>query len=204
MATDPLHLDGKKTALLVVHMQPDIVSAHTAFGAMFNTQVVERDIVAQTKRAMDSVRSAGGLIIPLRIAFRPDYSDAASSIPLLAMAQGAGSLQDGSLEADILPELEVQPKDLVFTHKRPGPFTGSNLQQVLDGEGITNVVVCGVATNASVEGSVRQASDLGYNTFVIEDASSAADLDTHNAAIASMGLFGQAVSVAELQDALQN
>ena len=204
MATDPLHLDGKKTALLVVHMQPDIVSAHTAFGAMFNTQVVERDIVAQTKRAMDSVRSAGGLIIPLRIAFRPDYSDAASSIPLLAMAQGAGSLQDGSLEADILPELEVQPKDLVFTHKRPGPFTGSNLQQVLDGEGITNVVVCGVATNASVEGSVRQASDLGYNTFVLEDASSAADLDTHNAAIASMGLFGQAVSVAELQDALQN
>lgn len=204
MSTQPLHLDGKKTALLVVHMQPDIVSAHTAFGAMFNTQVVERDIVAQTKRAMDSVRSAGGLIIPLRIAFRPDYSDAASSIPLLAMAQGAGSLQDGSLEADILPELEVQPKDLVFTHKRPGPFTGSNLQQVLDGEGITNVVVCGVATNASVEGSVRQASDLGYNTFVLEDASSAADLDTHNAAIASMGLFGQAVSVAELQDALQN
>lgn len=103
-----------------------------------------------------------------------------------------------------MPELEVQPKDLVFTHKRPGPFTGSNLQQVLDGEGITNVVVCGVATNDSVEGSVRQASDLGYNTFVIEDASSAADLDTHNAAIASMGLFGQAVSVAELQDALQN
>ena len=199
-----MHLDGKKTALLVVHMQPDIVSAHTAFGAMFNPQVVERDIVAQTKRAMDSVRSAGGLVIPLRIAFRPDYSDAVSSIPLLAMAQGAGSLQDGSLEADILPELEVQPKDLVFTHKRPGPFTGSNLQQVLDGEGITNVVVCGVATNASVEGSVRQASDLGYNTFVIEDASSAADLDTHNAAIASMGLFGQAVSVAELQDALQN
>lgn len=92
MSTQPLHLDGKKTALLVVHMQPDIVSAHTAFGAMFNTQVVERDIVAQTKRAMDSVRSAGGLVIPLRIAFRPDYSDADSSIPLLAMAQGAGRM----------------------------------------------------------------------------------------------------------------
>ncbi len=203
MTEQALRLDGKKTALLVVHMQPDIVSAHTAFGAMFNPQVVARNVVAQTKQAMDSVRSAGGLVVALRIAFKPDYSDAIPSIPLLAMAQNAGSLQEGTVEADIIDELQIHDKDLVFTHKRPGPFTDSNLQQVLDAEGITNVLVCGVATNASVEGSVRQASDLGYNTFVLEDASSAADLDSHNAAIATMGLFGQAIRVAELQDALQ-
>lgn len=202
MTENTLNLDGSKTALLVVHLQPDIVSAHTAFGAMFNPQVVERDVLAKSKEAMDAVRDAGGLVVPLRIAFQPDYSDLKPSIPLLAMAQGAGSLKDGTEDADIVPEVGVQEKDIVFTHKRPGPFTESNLQQLLDSEGIENVLVCGVATNASVEGSVRQASDLGYNTYVVADASSAADQAAHDAAIATMALFGQAISVAELKAAL--
>ncbi|MFC0581630.1 cysteine hydrolase family protein [Micrococcoides hystricis] len=201
MTETPLTLDGSKTALLVVHLQPDIVAERTAFGSMFNPQLRERNVLAHTKEAMEAVRQAGGLVITLRIAFKPDYSDLIPSIPLLAMAQGAGCLKDGTAEAEIVEDIKLGSNDLVVTHKRPGPFTGSNLQQTLDAEGITNVVVCGIATNVSVEGAVRQAADLGYSTFVLEDASSAADQVSHDAAIATMGLFAQAISVEDLKTA---
>ena len=40
-------LASKETALLVVHLQHDIVSPGTAFGELFNEQVVAGNILAQ-------------------------------------------------------------------------------------------------------------------------------------------------------------
>ena len=91
---------------------------------------------------------------------------------------------------------------MVVTHQMPGPFTGSGLNEILSTHGIENVVVCGVVTNASVESAVRQASDLGYTTFVLSDATSAADGPSHEASLASMGLFARVLTLKELADAL--
>ncbi len=55
----------------------------------------------------------------------------------------------------------------------------------------------GVATNASVEAAVRQASDLGYRTVVLSDATSAGDTAAHEASLASQGLFARVITVAE-------
>lgn len=187
------------TALLVVHLQHDIVSPGTAFGALFNGQVVENDIIARCDAAMQAVREAGGLVVPLRIAFAEDHSDLNPSMPLLQMVQQAGCLKDGSEGAALVPEITVTEEDLVVTHRRPGPFTGTDLDDALRSRGITDVVVCGVATNASVEGAARQAADLGYSTFVLSDASSAADSATHEASLASLGLFAQQITVADLR-----
>ena len=68
--------------------------------------------------------------------------------------------------------------------------------------GIDTVLFAGVATNASVESTVRQASDLGYRTIVVADACSAADPGAHHAAIASLGLLAEITTTAEAVQAL--
>lgn len=195
-------LSPKKTALLVVHLQPDIVSAGTAFGDIFNAQVVAGNILQQCDTAMASVRDAGGVVVPLRITFKQDYSDLAPTIPLLHMVQQAGCLKDGDPGAALVDDVTVADSDIMLAHQRPGPFTDTNLHELLQERGIENVVVCGVATNASVEGAARQASDLGYRTHVLSDASSAADEAAHEASLASLGLFAPAMTVSELQEQL--
>ena len=195
-------LNPAQTALLVVHLQHDIVSAGTAFGSLFNPQVIERKVIENSARAMELTRAAGGTVVPLKIDFDDDYADAAETIPLLAMAKQAGALKRSQPGAQIVDEVRVQDTDLVLGHQRPGPFTGTDLHAQLQARGIKHVVVCGVATNASVEGAVRQASDLGYDTYVLADACSAADLAAHEAALGSMSLFGQALTVTELATAL--
>lgn len=197
-------LNPQHTALLVVHLQHDIVSPGTAFGALFNPEVVERGVIAQSARAMNALRDAGGTVVPLKIVFEDDYSDSIDSIPLLAMAKEAGALKRSEPSAQIVDEAGVKPEDLVLAHQRPGPFSNTDLHEQLQQRGITNVVVCGVATNASVEGSVRQAADLGYNTYVLADACSAADLEAHEAALGSMSLFAGQLSVDEFAQALGN
>lgn len=189
---------SSNTALLVVHIQPDIVSEGTAFGNLFHEQVTANNIIDACNRAMSAVRNAGGLVVPLRIAFKNDYSDLDPSMPLLQMVAEAGCLKDGSREAALHPDLVVEEGDHQLAHQRPGPFTDTDLDEVLRARGVTDVIVCGVATNASVEGAVRQAADLGYSTYVLSDASSAADSEAHQASLASMGLFAQSLEVAEL------
>lgn len=191
-------LASKETALIVVHLQPDIVSPGTAFGKLFNEQVVAGNILAQCNKAMQAVREAGGLVVLLRIAFQDDYSDLADSIPLLQMVVQAECLKEGSQGAALVSDITVEPEDVILTHQRPGPFTGSDLDKVLSEKGIQNVVVCGVATNASVETTVRQASDLGYSTSVLTDACSAADEAAHQASLGSLSLFAQHVTIDDL------
>ncbi len=191
-------LNPMTTALLAIHLQHDIVSENTAFGAIFNQQVVEKDVLAKCNAAMQAVREMGGTIVLARIAFTPDYSNLVPSLPLLQMVLQAGCLIDGEPGAALAPQIQVAPQDVVLTHQRPGPFTNTNLHEILQGKGIENVLVCGVATNASVEGAARQASDLGYSTFVVSDASSAADQGSHDASIASLGLFAQMITVEEI------
>jgi nicotinamidase-related amidase len=195
-------LDASRTALLVVHLQNDIVSEGTAFGAIFAAQAAERDVVARANAAMAAVRDHGGLVVTLRIAFREDHSDLDATLPLLQMVQQAGCLKDGTEGAALVAGLEVGEGDLEVVHRRPGPFSDSSLAQLLSEHGVQNVAVCGVATNASVEGAVRQAADLGYRTVLLADAASAADHGSHEASVASMGLFAEILTTDELAAAL--
>lgn len=49
-------------------------------------------------------------------------------------------------------------------------FIGTNLKELLKKINVSCLVVFGVITNNSVDISVRMAGNLGYNTFLVEDA----------------------------------
>ena len=192
-------LNPASTALLVVHLQHDIVSPGTAFGTLFSPEVQSRNILANCHSAMTVIREAGGLVVPLRIAFANDYSDLDPSVPLLQMAKEAKCLKEGTEGSAIVPDIAVLDQDIVVTHQLPGPFSHSLLNDLLKSRGIENVIVCGVATNASVESAVRQAADLGYTTYILSDAASAADETAHQASVASMTLFARVITLPKLK-----
>lgn len=191
-------MNPNSTALLLVHLENDIVTAEGAFGPAFSAHTRERDVLAKTAGFLARVRPLGVKVVYLRIAFDPSYADLTESIPLLAMTRQAGALQDGSHGAEINAAVAPVEGDTVVTHKVPGPFTGSGLEELLRGAGVTDVLVAGVATNASVEGTVRQASDLGFATVLVEDLTAASDDATHAASVASQGLFARISSADEI------
>src|ERR1700736_1290798 len=49
-------------------------------------------------------------------------------------------------------------------------FINTDLEQRLRSAGINTLVVAGVITNNSVEATVRMAGNLGFNTYLVEDA----------------------------------
>lgn len=67
---------------------------------------------------------------------------------------------------------ETQPMDgeTVISKRTNSAFIGTDLESSLRACGQSLLVVTGVITNNSVEATVRMAGNLGFDTFLVEDA----------------------------------
>jgi nicotinamidase-related amidase len=197
-----MDLTPSRTAVIAVHMQHDVVSPDGAFGGFFAAQAAERDIIGQAGKLLEAARRSGATTVYTRVAWQPGYPDLVANSPLLGIVAQSQCLIEGSDKAQIVPQLAPQDGDVVLTHQRVGGFSASQLDVILRSRGVDTVLFAGVATNASVESTARQASDLGYRTIIVADACSAADPGAHDAAIASLGLLGEITTTAEAVQAL--
>lgn len=68
------------------------------------------------------------------------------------------------------PEAQPREGETVIAKQTNSAFVGTDLEQRLRGAGIERLVVAGVITNNSVEATVRMAGNLGFDTWLVEDA----------------------------------
>lgn len=83
----------------------------------------------------------------------------------------AGSLLRPELPTNAINEL-VQPLDTepLYTKSVNGAFTTTTLHANLQAAHIDTLVLCGLTTDHCVSTTARQASDLGYNVYLVHDA----------------------------------
>jgi len=60
--------------------------------------------------------------------------------------------------------------ELVITKHVHSAFIGTNLEEILRKSNCLQLIIFGVITNNSVEATVRMAGDLGFTTYLVEDA----------------------------------
>lgn len=81
--------------------------------------------------------------------------------------------------ADLIPELKQQPIDHVVTKRTWGAFSHTDLEAYLKGQGVTQVVLLGVATSIGVESTARQAHEFGFHVTLAIDAMTDMNPDAH-------------------------
>jgi nicotinamidase-related amidase len=70
---------------------------------------------------------------------------------------------------EIHPDIAPQERDIVVTKRRVSAFSGSDLEMVLRAQGITHLVLCGIATSGVVLSTLREAADKDYQLTVLAD-----------------------------------
>jgi ureidoacrylate peracid hydrolase len=172
-----------KTALMVVDMQyldahPDCGigraarEAGNAHAFAEYWPAVDRAISKQVQ-LLEAARKANIQVIFTRIATRTrDARDVGRQHRLVGLP-----VPRDSRDACILEDLSVGQDDVVFSKVSSSPFNST---------AIDTLVVCGVVTNGCVEGTVRDASDLGYQVVMVEDACAAVTPTLHQAAITNL------------------
>ena len=189
--------DPVRTAVVAVHLEGDIVGADGALAPFFRAEIERTGVLDKIGQVLREARATGIKVIYTRVAFQPGYPDLIPNSPLLAMTVQHGCLVDGTPGTAIVDELAPQAGDVVITHTRVTGFHSSSLDVLLRGNGIDTVVFVGVATNLSVEGTARIASDMGFRTVVVADACSAGSQAAHQASLESLGLLAEITTTEE-------
>lgn len=68
------------------------------------------------------------------------------------------------------PDVAPKPGEVVIAKRTNSAFIGTELERHLRTSGFDTLVITGVATNNSVEATVRMAGNLGFRTFLVDDA----------------------------------
>jgi nicotinamidase-related amidase len=76
----------------------------------------------------------------------------------------------GQPRHEFKPEAMPLAGEIVIGKRTNSAFVGTGLEATLRAADVETLIVTGVITNNSVEATVRMAGNLGFETFVVEDA----------------------------------
>lgn len=181
---EALAMNPAQSAVVVVDMQNDFGTS----GGMFALAGIDiasiRNVIPPMTRTLAAARRAGIRIIYLKMAFRPDLSDAG---PLdgpnwikhrrlrvgetMTAPDGRPSriLIRDTWNTEIVPELAPYPGDVVLYKHRYSGFFETDLDSTLKLHAIKNLIVVGCTTSVCVESTVRDAMFRDYSCLVLAD-----------------------------------
>ncbi|SDH38032.1 Nicotinamidase-related amidase [Pseudomonas flavescens] len=105
----------------------------------------------------------------------------------------------GQFGVEFQQPLQPLPEEHVVEKNVPDAFINSGLERWLRVRGIESLVIVGVSTNNSVEGTARSAGNLGFATHVVADACFAFAKADYNGVMRSAEEV-HAMALANLQD----
>ncbi len=185
-----------KSALLLMDFQNVIVGMVGQQGPA----LLERAAKART-----AAKKAGMAVMHVRVAFtEAEYGAIPASNKGFSMLAKNRLITEGTAAADIHESLKPVADEEVFTKKRVGAFSTTNLRERLKVRGIETLVLTGIATSGVVLSTLRDAADHDYRLVVISDCCADMDEEVHRvltgkvfprqADVIGLGDFGRSVS----------
>jgi nicotinamidase-related amidase len=158
------------TAVLTMEMQRGVIGDLATIPALAEAAATA-GVVDATARLLTSARESGTRVVHCTAEFRPDRAGSAVNAPLLAaMMRQPGHLVAGSDAAQVMPELRLQPGDVISSRVHGlSPFTATSLDVTLRNLGVRTVVATGVSVNIGIFGMVLEAVNLGYSVVLPTD-----------------------------------
>jgi ureidoacrylate peracid hydrolase len=171
-----------ETALVVVDMQNGFLKPGGYFANCGYDLAHAPRTIAAVRTVVDAARGAGLLRVFIQSGFdakhlvvggptAPVWHKSEAQILMRERPELAYTLiTEGTWDYELVEELAPRPDELVVKKSRYSGFAGTNLDQVLRARRIRNLVFAGVATNACVESTLREAYHHEYFVLLLEDA----------------------------------
>jgi nicotinamidase-related amidase len=163
-----------------------------------------REILPNVARLAESARLAGVPVVHCIALRREDGKGANSNARIFQyMARSRNPLLPGSPAAEIVPEVPVDPGDLVLSRLHGlSPFQGTELDFVLRNLGVNTIVGVGVSVNVAIQCLAFDAVNSSYQVVIPRDAVAGFPREYVEAVFQhSLGAVATLVSTAEIQNA---
>jgi len=176
--------DPGRSALLVMHFQNYGVhpEGYWASQSVSGWPPAAMSVaIENTARAVAAARTKRLPVIYVGAAWRKGHPDMNMNIP--AFASGPDRSVEGTWGADFYDALKPAEGEIVIINRSVSALAGTELDRFLRVRDINTLLLAGVATNGVVEGTAREAVDLGYRAIVLEDCCASEGQEMHDFSI---------------------
>ena len=158
------------TAVVTSEVQNGVVGERSALPALAEAAAAE--MVPSLARLLPAARAAGVPVVHCTAYRRADGRGANHNARLfMGVRRSPVALLPGTVEVEVVPELGLEPDDLVLTRTHGlSPMAGTDLDPVLRNLGVTTIVVTGVSVNVAITNLVMDAVNRGYDVVLPRDA----------------------------------
>ena len=176
---DALKLNPKTTAVILIDMINAVAKGE---GPPYNIPPNRQEVIDNFVRLVAHCREVGTPLIYITTYRRPDNADAPRTI---ADAGGGGGVPmlEGTSAVEVIDELAPQPGDYLVVKPRFSAYYGTNVEGILKSLGAETILVGGISTQRSVEGTARDAKNRDTQCVVVSDCCTAGEIDVHEMTI---------------------
>jgi nicotinamidase-related amidase len=192
-------VEPTSTALVIIDMQNDWCSPGGSTALAGGDMTMFPEIIPRIRRLADVARRVDVPVVNVRmVALEDGKSDSPAWIRLRLRVNrnynGANEgaidfVRDGSWGQEFVSALEPKPDDYVVTKLRSSAFHATDLELILRGRGVQNVIVTGSTTEGCVESTVRDLSSRDFIPIVPTDCVASDDRKLHEASLLVMGAY---------------
>lgn len=180
-----MELNPNETALVLIEFQNDFTSEGGIFHGAVKGVMDATNMLDHTVDTVKAAREAGVNIVYVPISFTPDYHEVTSTpYGIMKGVVDNGAFKQNTWGSEIVDVLTPEQGDIIIEGKRSFcAFASTNLDFILRGRGIKNVVLTGYLTNCCVESTMRTAYDKGYNVISLTDCCATLSQEEHDNAL---------------------
>jgi maleamate amidohydrolase len=185
---------GQRPAMVVVDFANGFTDPSSPLGGDLSREL------AATAELLNACRDNGHPVIFMTVAYKPDFSDAATfikKVPALHV------LVEGSTMVEIDERIAPLNGEPVVVKKFASAFFGTDVAGRLRAAGVDTVVIAGCSTSGCVRATVIDSMQNGFHTIVVEEAVGDRAQGPHQANLFDIDTkYADVISLAEALDML--
>ena len=186
------------SAFLVLHFQNGVAHPDGVWGKYLFPQVEKNGSVGNARRALETARQRGMLVIYVNIAWRPGFPELPDdTCGLLKEAKDNNECLVGSWGADVIDELKPDGNEIIVINFGSDSFEATDLDLILRNRGIRNVTVVGQCIEHVVATTVKRAVNMGYSATVLKDCTSGFTDQNYDAMVEILPLYADLITADE-------
>jgi nicotinamidase-related amidase len=185
-----MHVDGRRSAVLALHWQVNVVRPEGFFGGMLAEPVRRSGVVERACAFHTAARQRGLPLVFTRFTVPDGGGGLVENTGFMrAVSQSRDAFHPDGRGAALVDDVGFDPAvDEVADNQRLSGLAGGDLPDRLRSRGVDTLLVTGVATNLTVEQTARHGTDLGFRVVVVSDCVAAAGPAVHEMSLANLAL----------------